>query len=128
MQHSTGAVLKRRVRFTHASFFDLQKEVMLMARRKKRSSIKLEIESLVREKVDQSYIERLGGVFDSGLGADVSVCRAIAMAQVKKGLEGDLKAAEFIEDILTDCKQDSGDSPFELVLKVVGEPEAKHGA
>ncbi len=99
-----------------------------MAKRKKKSSIKLEIESLVKEKVDPSYLERIGSIVDTESADDVSVCRAIAMAQVKKGLEGDLRAAEFIEDILSEAEREKADPNLKLVLKVVGAPGAENGA
>ncbi len=99
-----------------------------MARKKRKNSIRQEIESLVRQRVDPMYLERIGGVVNTDCDGDVSVCRAIAMAQVKKGLEGDLRAAEFIEEILSEDAGDGTDSPFRLVLKVVGASGAGDGA
>ena len=84
---------------------------------KKRNSIKDELSKIVRKKVSPSYAEELGIVGDKK--ESMSVIRAIAMAQVKKGLEGDLKAAMFIEELLDN---DDGESaaPFDVVVKVVG--------
>ncbi len=99
-----------------------------MARKKKVNSIKREIEALLKKNVTPTYLEqRIGNIVDADAGDNVSVCRAIAMAQVKKGLEGDLRAAEFIEDILAG-EEEAEDPKFELVLKVVNPSGAKNGA
>ena len=87
-----------------------------MARkRKKMPSIKEEILNLLREPVPEEYSEKLG----IAEGEQTTICRAIAMAQVKKGLDGDLKAAEFIEEISEETGQEKEDA-FRLTVKVVG--------
>lgn len=85
---------------------------------KKESSIKNELAKIVRKKVEPSYLESLGIV--AGATRKPSILQAIALAQVKKGLEGDLKAAEFIEEILCDDNENANTSPFDVVIKVVG--------
>lgn len=84
---------------------------------KTKSSIKGELAKIVRKKVEPSYLESLGIV--AGATKEPSILQAIALAQVKKGLEGDLKAAEFIEELL--CDDEGGDTgaPFDVVVKVV---------
>ncbi len=99
-----------------------------MARKKRVNSIRREIEALLKRNIDPIYLEqRIGKIVDADACDNVSVCRAIAMAQVKKGLEGDLRAAEFIEDILAG-EEEAEEPKFELVLKVEGPSGAKNGA
>jgi len=81
-------------------------------------TIKSEISKLVRKRVEPSYLEKLG-VLSCGK-KNVDVLHAIALAQVKKGLEGDLKSAMYIEQLLSDECEDA-DSGFDIVVKVVGE-------
>ena len=86
---------------------------------KKKYTLKNELRKIVRKRVDPSYIEKLG------IGVEIpertNVLQAIALAQVKKGLEGDLKAAEFIEELLYEAEEptDSNES-LDVVVKVVG--------
>ena len=84
----------------------------------KGATIRGELSKIVRRKVDASYAENLG-ILD-GKKKTLSVCRAIALAQVKKGLEGDLKAAEFIEKVLSEGESKENDAEFRVELKVVG--------
>lgn len=85
---------------------------------KRKNSIKRELAKIVRKKVEPSYLEKLGVVSDST--KHPSILQAIALAQVKKGLEGDLKAAEFIEELLCDDEENDSCAPFDVVVKVVG--------
>ena len=85
---------------------------------KKKDSIKRELAKIVRKKVEPSYLEKLGIVADTA--KHPSILQAIALAQVKKGLEGDLKAAEFIEELLCDNEENGSCAPFDVVVKVVG--------
>ncbi len=84
----------------------------------KRNSIREELSKIVRKKISPEYAETLGITNADKKG--MSVMRAIAMAQVKKSLEGDLKAAMFIEELLGN-ENGEGASPFDVVVKVVGE-------
>ena len=86
---------------------------------KKKSSIKSELAKIVRKKVEPSYLESLGIVADGR--KNLSVLQAIALAQVKKGLEGDLRAAEFIEETLEENGEPGAQAPFDVVVKVVSE-------
>lgn len=90
---------------------------------KGKSSIKSELAKIVRKRVEPSYLDTLGIVAKGAKSP--SVLQAIALAQVKKGLEGDLKAAEFIEELLCDDEDAGAQAPFDVVVKVVGET---HGA
>ena len=85
---------------------------------KKRHTLKRELERIVRQRLEDEYLDKLG------IGAlakkNPSVLQAIALAQVKKGLEGDLRAAEFIEELL-DEEEIAEAAPFDVVVKVVGE-------
>ncbi len=85
---------------------------------KKKNTIKREMAKIVRQKIPSSYIES----FDIGEGGkeNVTVLRALALAQVKKGLEGDLKAAEFIEKLLCSGDEEVHSDNFGVVVKVVG--------
>ena len=86
----------------------------------KKKSIKNELLKIVRKKVSPSCLEELG--IASNGKENLSVLSAIALAQVKKGLEGDLKAAMFIEGLINnDEKTEEGASSFDVVVKVVGE-------
>ena len=84
----------------------------------KKNSIRDEISKIVKKKVSPEYAEALG--ITSSDRKRMSVMKAIAMAQVKKSLEGDLKAAMFIEEILDDSDGESA-PPFDVVVKIVGE-------
>jgi len=86
---------------------------------KKKGTIKSEIAAIVRKKVDPSYLDSLGIVANGTKSP--SVLQAIALAQVKKGLEGDLKAAQFIEELLSDDGITERTAPFDVVVKVVGD-------
>ncbi len=87
-----------------------------MARkRKKKTSIKEEILNLLREPVPEEYSEKLG----LGDAEETTICRAIAMAQVKKGLDGDLRAAEFI-GVISDETEQEKEEPFKLTVNIVG--------
>lgn len=87
---------------------------------KRKSSIKSELAKIVRKRVATPYLEKLGVV--EGATKAPSILQAIALAQVKKGLEGDLRAAEFIEELLScDEEEGSGDAPFGVEIKVVGD-------
>ena len=88
---------------------------------KRSSSIKSELRKIVRRKIDSSYLSELGIVF--GFKEKPSILQAIALAQVKKGLEGDLKAAMFIEEILGGHEAEI-DSVCDVVVKVLGETDA----
>ena len=89
----------------------------------KNATIRGELLKIIRRKVDPSYAENLG-ILD-GRKKSLSVCRAIALAQVKKGLEGDLKAAEFIENVLSDdVGEENNGAEFRVELKVVGDDRA----
>ena len=88
---------------------------------KRSSSIKSELRKIVRRKIDASYLSELGIVF--GFKEKPSILQAIALAQVKKGLEGDLKAAMFIEEILGGDEAEM-DSVCDVVVKVLGETDA----
>ncbi|MBQ8003986.1 MAG: hypothetical protein IJ299_02730 [Oscillospiraceae bacterium] len=84
-----------------------------------KSSIKGELAKIVCKKVEPSYLESLGIL--SGITKSPSILQAIALAQVKKGLEGELKAAEFIEKLLcsnSEEKEEGADS-FDVVVKVL---------
>ena len=85
---------------------------------KEKNSIKGELSKIVRKKVAAPYLEKLGVVANEK--ANINILEAIALAQVKKGLEGDLKAAMFIEQMLSDNQTESAPS-FDVVVKVVGE-------
>lgn len=85
---------------------------------KKNSSIKAELQKIVRKKIEPSYLEKLGIAVDGR--KEMSILQAIAFAQVKKGLEGELKSAMFIEEILNDKQAESAPA-FDLVVKVLDE-------
>lgn len=84
-----------------------------------KSTIRGELAKIVRKKVEPSYLEKLGVPVD--VKNSPSVLQAIALAQVKKGLEGDLKAAEFIEKLLCDDGDVENEEAqgFDVVVKVV---------
>ena len=84
----------------------------------KKNSIREELSKIVKKKISPEYAEQLG--ITNTDKKSMSVMRAIAMAQVKKSLEGDLKAAMFIEEILDDSDSESA-PPFDVVVKIVGE-------
>ncbi len=88
---------------------------------KRSSSIKNELQRIVRRKIDASYLSELGIVF--GFKEKPSILQAIELAQVKKGLEGDLKAAMFIDEILGGNEADLG-SGCDVVVRVLGEDDA----
>lgn len=86
---------------------------------KKRQSISGELRKIVRKNVSAPYIERLGVLSEEV--SNMSVLRAIALAQVKKGLDGDLKATELIEEMLTSEEEllpEQEQTP-EIVVRVV---------
>lgn len=86
---------------------------------KKKNTIKSEMAKIVRRKIPSSYMESFDIIGD---GKDnVTVLRALALAQVKKGLEGDLKAAEFIEKLLNVGEEEIQNDDFGVVVKVVSE-------
>lgn len=84
-----------------------------------KSTIRGELAKIVRKKVEPSYLEKLGVPVE--VKKSPSVLQAIALAQVKKGLEGDLKAAEFIEKLLCDNgdEQSGKEQEFDVVVKVL---------
>ena len=89
----------------------------------KKSSIKDEMTKIVRKRVEPSYLEKFGIVSDTN--RKVSILQAIALAQVKKGLEGDLKAAMYIEQLLADENKAEAaeESVYDIVVKVIGESD-----
>lgn len=88
-----------------------------------KSTIRGELAKIVRKKVEPSYLEKLGVPVE--VKKSPSVLQAIALAQVKKGLEGDLKAAEFIEKLLCDNggTQSGKEQEFDVVVKVLDDPD-----
>ncbi len=85
-----------------------------------KSTIRGELAKIVRKKVEPSYLEKLGVPVE--VKKTPSVLQAIALAQVKKGLEGDLKAAQFIEQILCDnagVQSEEEQRGFDVVVKVL---------
>lgn len=84
-----------------------------------KNTIRGELAKIVRKKVEPSYLEKLGVPVE--VKKSPSVLQAIALAQVKKGLEGDLKAAEFIEKLLCDNGgvQSGTEKEFDVVVKVL---------
>ncbi len=84
-----------------------------------KSTIRGELAKIVRKKVEPSYLKKLG--VPVGVKKTPSVLQAIALAQVKKGLEGDLKAAEFIEKLLCDDgeAQSEAEKEFNVVIKML---------
>lgn len=89
---------------------------------KKQKTIKSELQKIVRGKLPAEYLENVG--LSELCAKPPSVLRALALAQVKKGLEGDLKAAVFIEELLDDSENAENAAPFDVVVKVVGEENA----
>ena len=85
---------------------------------KKKNTIKREMSKIVRKKISPSYLDSLEIV--DGEKGEVSILRAVALAQVKKGLEGDLRAAEFIEKLLCSDDEEAAADSFDVVVKVVG--------
>ena len=81
-----------------------------------KGTIRGELAKIVRKKVEPSYLKKLG--VPVGLEKSPSVLQAIALAQVKKGLEGDLKAAEFIEKLLRDNGEEQNEAEKELDVVV----------
>ncbi len=86
---------------------------------KKKNTIKREMAKIVRRKLPSGYSDS----FDLGDNGKVTILRAIALAQVKKGLEGDLKAAEFIEKLLDSEEEKEPSENFGVVVRVVGEED-----
>lgn len=88
-----------------------------------KSTIRGELAKIVRKKVEPSYLDKLG--VPVGIKKSPSVLQAIALAQVKKGLEGDLKAAEFIEKLLCDDEATQGEAEkeFDIVVRVHDGPD-----
>lgn len=88
-----------------------------------KSTIRGELAKIVRKKVEPSYLEKLGVPVE--VKKSPSVLQAIALAQVKKGLEGDLKAAEFIEKLLGDNGgvQSGAEKEFDVIVKVLDGPD-----
>ena len=89
---------------------------------KKQKTIKSELQRIVRGKLSAECLERVG--LSELCAKPPSVLRALALAQIKKGLEGDLKAAVFIEELLDDGEDAGGAEPHDVVVKVVGEENA----
>ncbi len=85
---------------------------------KKQNSIKAELLKIVRKKISAEYLEKVG--LSDLAKKRPSILEALALAQVKKGLEGELKAAMFIEELLDDTETDCA-RPYDVVVKVVGE-------
>ena len=88
-----------------------------------KNTIRWELAKIVRKKVEPSYLEKLGVPVE--VKKSPSILQAIALAQVKKGLEGDLKAAEFIEKLLCDNGdvQIKTEKEFDVVVKVLDDPD-----
>ncbi|MBR5543236.1 MAG: hypothetical protein IKU65_03990 [Oscillospiraceae bacterium] len=86
---------------------------------KRKNSIKGELEKIVRKKISPEEASQYG--LEAMDTKNMSILRAIAMAQVKRGLEGDLKAAVFIEELLGNDEDGGSATPFDVVVKVVGE-------
>ncbi len=88
-----------------------------------KNTIRGELAKIVRKKVEPSYLEKLGVPVE--VKKSPSILQAIALAQVKKGLEGDLKAAEFIEKLLCDNGdvQSKTEKEFDVVVKVLDDPD-----
>ena len=86
---------------------------------KKKNTIKREMAKIVRKKLPSGYTDSFELIDDGN--KKVTILRAIALAQVKKGLEGDLKAAEFIEKLLDSEEESVTSGDFGVVVKVVGE-------
>ncbi|MBQ9986495.1 MAG: hypothetical protein IJP38_09360 [Oscillospiraceae bacterium] len=86
---------------------------------KKRHTLKHELEKIMKQRLEPEYLEKIG--IGELAKKKPSVLRAIALAQVKKGLEGDLRAAEFIDELLCEETQTAEAAPFDVVVKVVGE-------
>ncbi|MBE6911862.1 MAG: hypothetical protein E7473_04995 [Ruminococcaceae bacterium] len=86
---------------------------------KEKNTIKREMAKIVRKKLPSSYAE--GFDFGEDGKGSVTVLRAIALAQVKKSLEGDLRATEFIEKLLCSGEESVENENFDVVVKVVGE-------
>ncbi len=84
---------------------------------KKQKTIKSELLRIVRKKLSAEYLEKAG--IAELTRKNPSVVEALALAQVKKGLEGDLKAAVFIEELLGNAEAESA-TPCDVVVKVVG--------
>lgn len=84
---------------------------------KRQNSIKAELLKIVRKKLDAEYLEKTG--LAELAKKRPSVIEGLALAQVKKGLEGDLKAAMFIEELLDGTETESA-RPFDVIVKVVG--------
>lgn len=83
----------------------------------KKKSIKGELLKIVRKKLSAEYVEKTGIAELSKKRP--SVIEGLALAQVKKGLEGDLRAAMFIEEVL-DGTESEGAQPYDVVVKVIG--------
>ncbi len=88
-----------------------------------KGTIRGELAKIVRKKVEPSYLKKLG--VPVGVKKSPSVLQAIALAQVKKGLEGDLKAAEFIEKLLCDDGEEQNEKgqEFDVVVRVLDDPD-----
>ncbi len=84
---------------------------------KKQNSIKAELLKIVRKKLSGEYLEKTG--ISELAKKRPSVIEGLALAQVKKGLEGDLKAAMFIEELLGETETE-GARPFDVIVKVIG--------
>ena len=84
---------------------------------KKQKSIKGELLKIVRKKLSAEYLEKTG--ISELVRKRPSVIEGLALAQVKKGLEGDLKAAMFIEELLDGNETESA-HPYDVVVKVIG--------
>lgn len=83
---------------------------------KRQTSIKGELRKIVRRRLSDEEVSEKGL---SVLGKkNPSVIEALALAQVKKGLEGDLKAAIFIEELLGN-NEDDGAQSYDVVVRVV---------
>ncbi len=84
---------------------------------KRRTSIKRELQKIVRRRLSDEELSEKGIPIFGRKSA--SVIEALALAQVKKGLEGDLKAAMFIEELLGTAEDDGAQS-YDVVVRVVG--------
>lgn len=84
---------------------------------KKQKTIKGELLKIVRKKLSAEYLEKTG--MSELSKKRPSVIEGLALAQVKKGLEGDLKSAMFIEELLDETGEESA-RPYDVVVKVIG--------
>ncbi|MEA4912275.1 MAG: hypothetical protein VB092_06685 [Oscillospiraceae bacterium] len=76
------------------------------------------LRALLREKVGEASLTALREQARGCLNADMTNDEAIAMALVRKAIEGDAAAAKYICDAARRC-EDANAKPFRLTLRVV---------